>query len=273
MKIICLNLNGFRSACKSYNAKCKKITDACLKEINFHSLLFDETNDVICIQETKLNKTEEISECIKLMEEKGWKYYEFSHSKSKKGYSGVSILSRHPISSFKEIKDINNEGRLLRCNINKYSIYSCYVPRIESIPSPRMSYKKEILKSLKEDVLEQKENNMIPIVTGDFNTSLSRFDMHNWDKLNPTKNGTISYEERDAMENFMEDCGLVDSFRKLHERKVKYSFFRYPSLREQNKGWRIDYILVPRNFLKHVKDSNIDDKILISDHSVLEIKF
>ena len=265
MEIACVNINGFRSVCKSYNNPKKKDPhpNVTQKEIDFHKLV--DNFDVICIQETRLNKLEEIEKCIKVLEDKGW-CVEFNHSSGKKGYSGVAIMSRIKIDKVKEFVDDNDEGRLIRCNIGKYAIYSCYVPRIESIPSPRMEYKRSILKQLERDVKRQSH----PIVTGDFNTSLGPLDMHNWDKLNPEKHGTISYEERDAVGTFLKNCNLYDTFRILNPNKIEYTFFRYPTLKKQNKGWRIDYIFVP-NGMK-VKEADVLQKYNIADHSVIYIK-
>ena len=41
---------------------------------------------------------------------------------------------------------------------------------------------------------------------------------------------------------------------------------RFPSMRINNKGYRLDYFLVNNNFAKNITDSNIHPEILGSDH-------
>ncbi|MFZ9695104.1 MAG: exodeoxyribonuclease III, partial [Chitinophagaceae bacterium] len=74
-------------------------------------------------------------------------------------------------------------------------------------------------------------------------------------------------EERAWMTKFFES-GWVDSFRIFHPEPHRYSWWsqRFPSVRQQNKGWRIDYINVTKPLEKKLKEADIFPEIKHSDH-------
>ncbi|MFX5949046.1 exodeoxyribonuclease III, partial [Acinetobacter baumannii] len=82
------------------------------------------------------------------------------------------------------------------------------------------------------------------IVTGDYNIAHEAIDIHD-PKGNKNSSGFLP-EEREWMTKFLAS-GWIDSFRHLHPTTTgAYSWWsqRFPSVRLQNKGWRIDYICV-----------------------------
>ena len=63
--------------------------------------------------------------------------------------------------------------------------------------------------------------------------------------------------------------GWIDSFRHLHpETTGAYSWWsqRFPSVRLNNKGWRIDYICVTKVLEKQIKSAAIYPEVKHSDH-------
>ncbi len=63
--------------------------------------------------------------------------------------------------------------------------------------------------------------------------------------------------------------GFVDTFRHLHpNEKGAYSWWsqRFPSVRLQNKGWRIDYITITNNLADALTESAILPDVKHSDH-------
>ena len=83
-------------------------------------------------------------------------------------------------------------------------------------------------------------------------------------------------KEKDSFKNFL-DMGYVDSFRDLYPKEQKYSFFsKKGNLKEQNKGWRIDYFIINKDS-KNIKieDSNMldKDKYDSSDHIPIVLTF
>ena len=64
------------------------------------------------------------------------------------------------------------------------------------------------------------------------------------------------------------DSGWVDVFRLHHPEPHRYSWWsqRFPTVRSQNKGWRIDYINVTKPLKKNLKDAEIYPNVMHSDH-------
>jgi exodeoxyribonuclease-3 len=62
--------------------------------------------------------------------------------------------------------------------------------------------------------------------------------------------------------------GWVDAFRQFHEEPHHYSWWsqRFPSVREQNKGWRIDYINVTDPLKGSLLKAEIYADVRQSDH-------
>jgi hypothetical protein len=65
----------------------------------------------------------------------------------------------------------------------------------------------------------------------------------------------------------------VDTFRHLHPKEVKYSFWSVrANLRPENKGWRLDYFVVDQQHLGMVSESEIHTKVMGSDHCPISLK-
>jgi exodeoxyribonuclease-3 len=69
------------------------------------------------------------------------------------------------------------------------------------------------------------------------------------------------------MTKFLEN-DWIDTFREFHQEAHRYSWWsqRFPTVRLQNKGWRIDYITVTGPLKKNLKDAEIYPDIKHSDH-------
>jgi len=111
------------------------------------------------------------------------------------------------------------------------------------------------------------------IVAGDYNICHQAIDIHD-PKGNKDSSGFLS-EERAWMDQFF-DIGMHDSFRQINPEPHQYSWWsqRFPSVRLQNKGWRIDYINVTTPLEKKIKDAYILPMVKHSDHCpvYLELK-
>lgn len=65
----------------------------------------------------------------------------------------------------------------------------------------------------------------------------------------------------------LDEVGLVDTFRNLYPEKKAYSWWSYMRHARQNDlGWRIDYVLVSKAQLDKVKSSQIIKEAEGSDH-------
>ena len=74
-------------------------------------------------------------------------------------------------------------------------------------------------------------------------------------------------EERLWLDKFY-GTGWIDTFRKLNPDPHWYTWWsqRFPTVRAQNKGWRIDYINVTESLAPRVKAAAIYPDVKQSDH-------
>jgi len=221
---------------------------------------FDDI-DIICIQENKLTKG--LPYLMKLKN-----YVDFhSTSEIKKGYSGVSIYTK--ILPKEIIKpEWDNEGRVLVLEFDNTYLINVYVPNAGQ-KLERIKYKINIwmndfinfINTLKKDV----------IIVGDFNATASNdiIDIHTHQ---PNVAGNTPIETW-MFNYFMKQTETIDTFRQLYPNTKKYTYWsNFNNARAKNKGWRIDHVLVNNSLLKYVKDINILNDIMGSDHAPLLLK-
>lgn len=88
------------------------------------------------------------------------------------------------------------------------------------------------------------------------------------DLKNPKQNegkACFTPEERSKFKQLLSECNLVDSFRHLHPKTAKYSFWSYrKNARVNNIGWRLDYVLVDKRL--KVNYAEILNNVYGSDH-------
>ncbi len=253
MRIISYNVNGIRAAIGK----------------GFLDWLKTDPADVICLQETKALR-ENVD--AKLFNAIG--YHDFWFSAQKKGYSGVAILTRfkpdnivfgtgHHISDF--------EGRVLQIDIGNLRVINAYFPSGTS-GSERQSYKYQWLDEFLLYVWELKKKHPNMVICGDYNIAHKTVDIHD-PKGNKNSSGFLP-DERAWMDRFFEN-GFYDTFRLVHPEALhRYSWWsqRFPSVRLNNKGWRIDYISVSEALKNRVADAEILPEVKHSDHCPVYLK-
>ncbi len=247
MRIISYNVNGIRAAMR------KGLVD----------WLATDPADIICLQEIKANKEDVESH---LLDELGYRHEWFSAQK--KGYSGVAILSRRkPDAVFtghnNEQSDF--EGRVIRADFGDLTIVNAYFPS-GTMGATRQTYKYQWLDEFLEYIKELRKKRKKIVVAGDYNIAHREIDIHD-----PTGNrNTTGFlpEERAWMDKWFSG-NLVDSYRHLHPLQTgSYSWWsqRFPSVRLNNKGWRLDYLTVTENLKKQIKAAAIYPEVKHSDH-------
>ncbi len=250
MKVVSYNVNGIRAAMN------KGLIDWLAKE----------APDVICLQEIKaLEEQINISE----FESIGFKY-NYWFSAQKKGYSGVAILSKHEpigVEYGTGISYMDFEGRNLRLDFEEFSVMSLYLPSGTNLDRLefKLNYMDDFLAYIKE--LNSKIKNLI--IAGDYNICHKAIDIHD-----PIRNKNVSGflpVEREWLQKFI-DSGFVDSFREFNSDPHQYSWWTYrANARANNKGWRIDYIMVSLDLKSKLNDAAILDDIVHSDHCPIKI--
>ena len=254
MKIISWNVNGIRA----------------IQNKGFVESIVRLKPDILCLQETKA-QDQEVEAALYSIKQ----YQLYSNSAEKKGYSGVSTLSKiKPINITNDmgIPEHDKEGRVICTEYPQFYMVNVYVPN-SGQELVRLDYRKtwdqDFLNYLKN--LETKK----PVIAcGDFNVAHQPIDLKN-DKSNYNKTAGYTQIEIDGMTNFI-NAGFMDAFRYLHPNDIAYTYWSYRfNSRAKNTGWRIDYFLVSKSLIDKVKAVDILSEYFGSDHCPirLEINF
>lgn len=253
--IISYNVNGIRAAIKK----------------GLLEWLATNPADIICLQEIKATKDDvDVSAIEKL----GYKTFWFSAQK--KGYSGVAVFTKiepETISYGNKLEQSDFEGRTIQLNFENFTLINAYFPSGTS-GDERQTYKYQWLDEFLDFVNRLKKSNPNLVITGDYNIAHEAIDIHD-PKGNKNSSGFLP-EERAWMTKFLAS-GFIDAFRFLHPDVTgAYSWWsqRFPSVRLNNKGWRIDYICVSDSMKDFIKSAKIFPDVKQSDHCpiYLELK-
>ena len=254
MRIISYNLNGIRAAINK----------------GFVDWLKTDPADVICIQETKAHKDNVNFAAIEALG-----YHTFWYSAEKKGYSGVAIFTKilpDKVEMGNGFMQSDSEGRVIRADFGDITLINAYFPSGTS-GDERQTYKYQWLDEFFGYTEQLQKTRPKLIVCGDWNIAHKEIDIHD-PKGNKNSSGFLP-EERAWMDKFLA-AGWIDTFRKFHPEPHRYSWWsqRFPTVRLNNKGWRIDYINVTKNLEKQLTDAEIYPDVKHSDHCpvYLEIK-
>ena len=220
----------------------------------------DYDPDIVCFQEIKANEDQFDKS---LFSDLG--YYNYWFSAQKKGYSGVGIITKikpENVIYGTGIDYMDFEGRNLRVDFKNFSVMSLYLPSGTNIN--RLNFKFQYMDDFKKYINNLKSKVPNLIVGGDFNICHKAIDIHD-----PIRNAKVSGflpEERDWIDNFIKD-GFVDSFRIFNNSPHNYSWWSYrANSRNNNKGWRIDYLLAVEKLKKNITQSYILNDVVHSDH-------
>lgn len=255
MRIVSYNVNGIRAAIKK----------------GLIEWLSEYPVDIFCVQETKATQDD-----IDLSLFTSLGYHVCWFSAQKKGYSGVAVFSKikpdlvqtgngYAMSDF--------EGRVIRVDIGELTIINAYFPSGSS-GDERQTYKYQWLKEFESYLKKLQKKRPKIILAGDYNIAHQEIDIHD-PKGNKKSSGFLP-EERAWMDSFLAG-GWIDSYRKINPNTTGgYSWWtqRFPSVRLQNKGWRIDYLCTTEALASSIKAATILPMVKHSDHCpiVVEIK-
>jgi exodeoxyribonuclease-3 len=245
MRLVSWNVNGIRAVMKK----------------GFAASLESMKTDVLCLQETKA-QDEQVHEALESLNG----YHIYTNSAVKKGYSGTAIMSRsEPLDVRFDmgIEEHDQEGRVIAAEFDNYFLITVYTPNSGS-ELKRLAYRQ----SWDADFLayiKKLEKQKPVIVCGDLNVAHRDIDLAR-PKPNYNKSAGYMQEEIDGMDNIIA-ANLVDTFRYHKPEQIKYSWWSYRAgARARNVGWRIDYFVVSSSLVDSIKDVDILNDVMGSDH-------
>ena len=248
MRIVSWNVNGLR---------------ACVRK-GFLDFLEASQADVVCVQEVRAFAHQLEPQ---VLAPEGW-HSNFSAGE-RPGYSGVGIYSRQaPTRVETSLGDarLDMEGRMIVVHFGRMAVASVYFPKGSGRgrDNSRVPYKLDFYAALFERLQALRRRGPV-LVAGDYNTAHTAIDLAR-PKSNAKTSGFLP-EERAELSRWI-DAGWVDTFRALHpEEPDHYTWWRqWGGARENNVGWRIDYVFASKSAAKRVTHAFIWPGVMGSDH-------
>ena len=253
MKIVTLNLNGIRSACRKGLAP----------------WIATHQPDVLCVQELKAQDADLDDEMRHLGGMKGC-----FHFAQKKGYSGVAIYTRKKAKSVQigfGSAEFDAEGRYIELDLGNVTVISLYLPSGSSGPE-RQEAKLRFLAEFYPHLKKLKASGSEIVLCGDINIAHHEIDLKNW-KGNKKNSGFLP-EERAWLTQVFDALGFVDVFRKLDSRPEQYTWWSARGAAwDNNVGWRLDYQIATPGIASKAKSAAIYLDERFSDHAPLTIEY
>lgn len=247
-----LNLNGLRSATRR----------------GFPGWLDRARPDVLCLQELRIQRAEMVGEHAPPA---GW--HEIQADAEKKGYSGSAVWSRiepRCTSLGCGLDWADSEGRVTRMELPQATVLSVYLPSGSSGPERQARKDAFLVYFLDVTAALLKEGRPV-VMCGDFNIAHKEIDIH--DPKGNAKNSGFLPHERAWMDALLAQ-GWVDLFRARNPELRQYSWWSNRGrARENDKGWRLDYLIASPDLASRAEISWIERSADLSDHAPVLVRF
>lgn len=232
--------------------------------------------DVVCIQETKCEEAQ-----VTLPEWLAQMYpYRFWKSTKgttqRKGLSGTAIWSTRPPLRELSPPPEDEEGRVTAVEFAFWNLVTVYTPNSQGPGTARNVYRVEKWDAMFRSYVAGLDARKPTLVCGDFNVANEDIDVHAPDRHRNEAAGFLDQERAGFKALLAAGTGFHDVYRERNPAmKGAYSFWdqKIPPYRKHNKGWRIDYWLVPRAYRKKVTEARILQDVMGSDHCPVTLEF
>ncbi|HJL17040.1 MAG TPA: exodeoxyribonuclease III [Sandaracinaceae bacterium LLY-WYZ-13_1] len=196
-------------------------------------------------------------------------------SAERRGYSGVGLLSRHPIDDVQTslgVGTMDREGRVQIARIGRLTVVNCYFPNGngKDRDNGRVPFKLRFYRRLYRVLDEAKQRGEPIVVMGDFNTAPEPIDLAR-PRQNRKTSGFLP-EERRELKRWLKN-GWVDTFRAFEPGPDHYSWWsQRKGVRARNVGWRIDLALASPGAAPHLRAAALHPDVLGSDHCPISVE-
>ena len=248
MRVVSWNVNGLR---------------ACAKK-GFLEVLRKRRINVMGLQEVRAFPEQLPKE---VLAPRGW-HAAFAPAE-RPGYSGVALYSKTaPDRIETSLNDdrFDIEGRFIMGHFGRLAIASIYFPKGngKERDNSRVPYKLDFYRAVFERIQRARRRGPV-LVMGDYNTAHTEIDLAR-PKTNTKSSGFLP-EEREEISRW-QAAGWCDTFRSRHpDEEGHYSWWRqFGGAKENNVGWRIDYVFASPSANQLVSNAFIWPEVTASDH-------
>lgn len=248
MKITTVNVNGLRSAGRR----------------GFREWLARSAPDVLCLQEVRATREVLPPE---LADPPGWDCG--WHPAEKAGYAGTAVWARRGLAAAAPAVTVGcghargqQEGRAVGIHLPELDVWSLYMPSGSAGPE-RQAWKYEYMEHIFPWMERIAASGRPALVCGDINIAHTAMDIRN--ARSNEKNSGFLPEERAWMSRLLA-AGWRDIFREANPTLEAYSWWSNRGrARENDVGWRIDYLLATRGV--SVRSVTVERDAELSDHA------
>lgn len=225
------------------------------------SLIKKRRVDVLCLQETKLQSSHVADIDLHMRSQFDITRSFWSCSTARKGYSGTAVLLLNTNGHFHTMDEYVDqvsygigeaegdiEGRSITIETDSFSLVNTYVPN-SGAELARLGYrtsKWDVQLAKHIENLTAKRKHPVLLV-GDLNIAHTAMDYHNpHEPRTKSQAGTTPEEQRSFGDLFLQQCGMVDTFRARYPNDRRYSYFSArlgARGRQAQLGMRLDYVL------------------------------
>jgi exodeoxyribonuclease-3 len=213
--------------------------------------------DVICLQETKVSAESFPASDIAAMG------YVHQAVAGYKGYNGVAILSKLPLSDIRRYPHCDrDDARHISATIDGLSIHSLYVPAGGELPdlerNPKFAHKLRFVETIADHFAGHHGYRDELIVAGDFNIAPLPADV--WDHAKLSRIVTHTPIEIAALERMKRALQFIDALREVvPEDDPVFTWWSYRAADWQaaNKGRRLDHIWVTQPLKSRIADVDV----------------
>ena len=221
-----------------------------------------ESPDIVCLQELKaLDAAFPQAELRDAGYESLWK--------GQRAWNGVAILAKGttPLEIRRELPGdaTDDQSRYLEAAVNGLVVACLYLPNGNPQPGPKFDYKLAWLERLIEHAHSLVTSQHPVVMAGDFNVVPTDHDIYN--PASWRKNALLQPESREAFVRLVKQ-GWTDSLRHTHPDTAIYTFWDFFRQHwQQNKGLRIDHILLNKTLAPRLKSAGVDRWVRGEDHA------
>lgn len=222
--------------------------------------------DIVCLQELKATQDDFPEDALRRAGySAAWV--------GQKSWNGVAILARKAeiVVTRRRLpgdpKD--SEARYIEAAVSGVIVASLYAPNGNPQPGPKFAAKLAWMKRLNRHAAKLLKSGAPVVLAGDYNVVPAPADIYptkSW-----TKDALVQPEPRELFAVLLKQ-GWTDALRAMHPDQVPYTFWTYWRNRfEQDKGLRIDHLLLDPSLAARLKRAGVDRKVRAapeaSDHA------